>query len=220
MHQLSNPVRSLTPSNPEADQDEEERRCLLIAVLRGDCSAVRLALATLSNGRSAEHALRVAAGLGHSNIASMIIQRALPDAADALDGALAAAIERRQTGTVHQLLFEASRFAEPPALVKSIYAAGKMGAVDFIDEIMLLYRPANKILLAVFRVALVEKNWPAAVHIFEGGDARLFDPRISEAERSCMDAYRAHRHSKAVRAELDEDTMPLMAKRVAHRCRI
>lgn len=212
MHQASNPVRSLAPSNPERDQDEEGRRRLLIAVLRDDMSAVRLALATLSDGKSAQHALRVAAGLGHGNIASMIIQSALPDAADALDGALAAAIKDSQTATVRQLLLEASRFAERPALVKSLYAAGSVGAVDFIDEIMSAYRPFNKSLVAVFRVLLTEKRWPAAVHIFDAGDARLFDRWITEADRSCMDAYRALRRSDVAREELERCTKSLAAR--------
>lgn len=208
MDQASNSDRSATPSDLEQGQDEEQRRRLLIAVVRGDCSAVRLALASLSDGRSAQHALRVAAGLGHANIASMIIQSALPDAADALDGALAAAIKDSQIATGRQLLFEASRFAERPALVKSIYAAGSVGAVDFIDEIMLAYRPPNKSLVSAFRVALLEKRWPAAVHIFDAADARLFDRWIAEDDRSCMDACRALRQSDAVREELDHCTKP------------
>lgn len=213
MHQASNPVRSLAPSNPERDQDEEGRRRLLIAVLRGDCSDARLALATLPDGKSAQHALRVVAGLGHADIASMIIQSALPNAADALDGALAAAIKNSQTATVRQLLLEASRFAKRPALVKSLYSAATIGAVDFIDEIMSGYRPANKILLAVFRLALVEKRWSAAAHIFDGGDARLFERLVSEANRSNMEAYRALRRSDAVRDELDMCTKPLASVR-------
>lgn len=196
-------------SDPGKGQDEEERRHLLIAVLRGDCSAVRLALTSLSDARSAQHALRVAAGLGHTDIASMIIRSALPNSADALDGALAAAIENAQTATVRQLLFEASGFTQPPALVKSLYAAGSVGAVEFIDEIMSAYRPASKILIAVFRLALVEKRWPAAVHIFDGGGDRLFNRWLTEADRSCMDAYRALRWSDAVRDELDLCTKPL-----------
>ncbi len=138
----------------------------------------------------------------------MIIRGALPDAADALDGALAAAIKDAQTATVRQLLFEASRFAERPALVKSLYAAGSVGAVDFIDEIMLAYRPPNKSLVSAFRVALLEKGWPAAVHIFDGGDTKLFDRWITEADRSCMDTYRTLRWSDAVRDELDLCTKP------------
>lgn len=212
MDQVSNSGRSATPSDSENNQDEEERRRLLIAVLRGDSSAVMLALASLSDGRSAQHALRVAAGLGHAEIASMIIRRALPDVADTLDGALAAAINDSQTTTVRQLFFEASRFAQPPALVKSLHAAGTVGAVDVIDEIMLSYRPSNKSLVTAFRLALVEKRWPAAVHIFDGGDARLFDRRITEAERRCMDTYRALRRSDVARDELDLCTKPLAAK--------
>lgn len=208
MDQASNSDRSATPSDLEQGQDEEQRRRLLIAVVRGDCSAVRLALASLSDARGAQHALRVAAGLGHTEIASMIIRGALPDAADALDGALAAAIKDAQTATVRQLLFEASRFAERPALVKSLYAAGSVGAVDFIDEIMLAYRPPNKSLVSAFRVALLEKGWPAAVHIFDGGDTKLFDRWITEADRSCMDTYRTLRWSDAVRDELDLCTKP------------
>lgn len=218
MDQASNSGRSATPSVSEKSQDEEERRRLLIAVLRDDCSAVRLALASLSDARGAQHALRVAAGLGHTDIASMIIRGALPNAADALDGALAAAIKDAQTATVRQLLFEASRFAQPPALVKSLYAAGSVGAVEFIDEIMSTYRPANKILLAVFRLALVEKRWPAAVHIFDRGDAKLFDRWITETDRSCMDTYRALRRSDAVREELDLCTKPQVVRhKLPHR---
>ncbi|MGV6490703.1 hypothetical protein ACTUVK_002502 [Stenotrophomonas rhizophila] len=213
MDQVSNSDRSATPSEPEKSQDEEERRRLLIAVVRGDCSAVRLALAFLSDGRSAQHALRVAAGLGHANIALMIIQSALSAAADALDGALAAAIKESQIATGRQLLFEASRFAQRPALMKSLYAAGSAGAVDLIDEIMLAYRPSNKSLITVFRFALVEKRWPAAVHIFDAADARLFDRWITETDRSCMDAYRALRQSDAVREELDHCTKPLVIGR-------
>ncbi|WP_147433854.1 hypothetical protein [Stenotrophomonas rhizophila] len=198
----------MNDSDPGKGQDEEERRHLLIAVLRGDCSAVRLALASLSDARGAQHALRVAAGLDHTDIASMIIRSAFPNSADALDGALAAAIKDARTATVRQLLFEASRFAQPPALVKSLYAAGSVGAVEFIDEIMLAYRPANKVILAVFRLALIEKRWPAAVHIFDGGDDKLFDRWITETDRSCMDTYRALRRSEAVRDELDLCTKP------------
>ncbi|QHB70629.1 hypothetical protein [Stenotrophomonas sp. 364] len=212
MDQASNSDRSATPSDLEQGQDEEQRRCLLIAVLRGDCCAVRLALASLSDGKSAQHALRVAAGLGHANIASMIIQSALPDAADALDAALAAAIKDSQAATVRQLLYEASRFAEPPALMKSLCAAGSVGAVDLIDEIMFTYRPSNKSLITAFRFALVEKRWPAAVHIFDAADARLFDRWITETDRSCMNAYRAIRQSDTVRKELDHCTKPLAVK--------
>lgn len=181
----------------------------MIAVLRGDSCAAGLALASLPNTRIAQHALRVAAGLGHADIASMIIRSALPDAADALDGALAAAIKGSQRATIHQLLLEASRFAHPPALGKSLYAAGSAGAMEIIDEIMLRYRPSNKLLLALFRLSLNEKRWPMAVHLLDGGDARLFDRRISESDRTCMDAYRALRRSEAVRKELGECTKPL-----------
>ncbi|HDS1306617.1 TPA: hypothetical protein QEK28_003527 [Stenotrophomonas maltophilia] len=212
MNQASNSGRSATPSDPEESQDEEEPRRLLIAVLRGDCSAVRLALASLSDARSAQHALRVAAGLGQTDIASMIIRSVLSDDADALDGALAAAIKCAQSATVRQLLFEASRFAQPPALVKSPYAAGSVGAVEFIDEIMLAYRPPNKSLVAAFRLALVEKRWTAAVHILDGGDTSLFDRWMTETDRSCMDAYRALRQSDAVRDELDPCTKPLAVR--------
>lgn len=218
MDQASNSDRSATPSDLEQGQDEEQRRRLLIAVLRGDCCAVRLALASLSDGRSAQHALRVAAGLGHANIASMIIQNALPDAADALDGALAAAIKDIQAATVRQLLVEASRFAQRPALMKSLYAAGSAGAVDLIDEIMLAYPPSNKSLITVFRFALVEKRWPAAVHIFDAADAKLFDRWITETDRRCMDAYRALRRSDAVREELDLCTKPQVVRhKLPHR---
>ncbi|WP_447594473.1 hypothetical protein [Stenotrophomonas rhizophila] len=208
MDQASNSDRSATPSDLEQGQDEDQRRRLLIAVVRGDCCAVRLVLASLSDGRGAQHALRVAAGLGHADIASLIIQCALPDAADALDGALAAAIKDGQAATIRQLFLEASRFAQPPALVKSLYAAGSAGAMEIVDEIMSAHRPPNKVLLAIFQVAVAKKRWPMAVHLFDGGDARLFDRRITETDRSCMDAYRALRRSDAVREELDLCTKP------------
>jgi hypothetical protein len=88
-------------------------------------------------------------------------------------------------------------------LVKSLYAAGGAGAIEIVDEIMLAYRPPNKVLLGIFQVAIAKKRWPMAVHLFDGGDARLFDRRIAETDRSFMDAYRALRRSDAVREELD-----------------
>lgn len=218
MDQASNSRTSVNASYAEDGQGEEERRRLLIAVLRGDCCAVRLVLASLSDDGSAQHALRVAAGIGHADIASLIIRSALPNSADALDRALAAAIKNSQAATVRQLLYEASRFAEPPALMKSLYAAGSAGAVDIIDEILLAYRPSNKLLVTVFRFALVEKRWPAAVHVFDAADAKLFDRWITETDRSCMDAYRALRQSDAARKELDLCTKPQAARhRLPHR---
>lgn len=181
---------------------------------------MRSELASLSDEGGAQHALRVAAGLGHTDIASVIIRSALPNSADALDGALAAAIKNSQAATVRQLFFEASRFAQPPALVKSLYAAGSVGAVDFIDEIMVAYRPTNKSLVAVLRLALVDKKWPAAVHICDGADIRLFDRWIMDADLSCMDAYRALRQSDAVRDELDLCTKPQAVRHELPRRRI
>lgn len=213
MRPLSPLINSTAPSTWPEDQEEENSRRLLLAVVAGDASQVRQALASLSSAESAAHALRLAAGLGHADIASAIIRSKLPEEGDALDSALVEALKAKQVATVRQLLLEASRFTRAPALVQAICVAGDQGEFGVMDEILSAYRPPNKVLAGLFRFVVGKQKWPIAVHLYDSGDSWLYDRWISESSQERMDEYRALRHSSAIRLELDEVTNPIIGAR-------